>query len=74
MIRCRNVTLLSALGDRAFRARLPNGHELTAVVTREGAASWPDLEAGDVVDLDISPADFSRGFVRAVASRRHESQ
>jgi translation initiation factor IF-1 len=74
MIRCRNVTLLSALGDRAFRARLPNGHELTAVVTRGGAELWTALEAGDVVELDISPADLSRGFVRAVASRRQKSQ
>jgi translation initiation factor IF-1 len=74
MIRCRKAVLLHPLGDRAFRARLPNGHELTAIVTREVSGTpLAGLRAGDVVELDISPADFSRGFVRAVELKRHES-
>ena len=67
MIRCRKATLLEPLGRRAFRARLPNGHELTAILTEQQNLDGARPGSGDEVELDISPADFSRGFTSSAA-------
>jgi hypothetical protein len=68
-IRCHSARLLARIGPHAFRAVLPNAHELTAVVPRHRASILGDLAAGDEVSLDISPADFSRAMIGALVSR-----
>jgi hypothetical protein len=61
-VRCHEAVLIRPLGPHAWRARLPNGHELTALSPR-GTAARPAHSPGDRVALDISPADFAHGRI-----------
>ncbi len=63
-VRCDGVVLVRPLGPHAWRARLPNGHELAAIVPRPPAGHPAmALEAGHTVTLELSPADFSQGRI-----------
>ncbi len=64
-ITCPSVRLHEALSDRAFRAVLPNGHELVAFVRPRMMARLGLPSPGDVVDLEISVSDFSQGQIMA---------
>jgi threonine dehydrogenase-like Zn-dependent dehydrogenase len=44
--------------------RLPNGHELAGVVRRVDREVATGLAAGQMVAIEIVPADFSRGRLR----------
>jgi hypothetical protein len=68
-VRCPAARLLRRIGPHAFRAVLPNAHELTAVVPRKLAPALDGLEPGDDVALDISPADFSRGLIGGIVRK-----
>jgi hypothetical protein len=63
-VRCHQAVLLRPLGPHAWRARLPNGHELTALLPR-GSPARHAPAPGDRVALDISPADFAHGRIVA---------
>lgn len=58
---CPDTRLIEPLGPRAFRAELPNGHQLTAFCRESRVAAA--LRPGARVRLRLSPADFSRGEV-----------
>jgi len=58
-----------------YRVRLANAHELVARVVRRLQERLGPLAAGDVVQISVSPGDFSQGLVTAVLKRitKHES-
>jgi|GEM_PF-1779718 len=63
---CPDALLLHPLGPHAWWVRLPNGHELAGVVRRVDREAAVGLEAGQVVAVEVVPADFSRGRLRLV--------
>ena len=66
IIHCPDAVLIRPIGDHAWLARLPNGHELTAVFPKGLRDGLPTLSAGRTVALSLSPADFSQGRVTAI--------
>lgn len=46
-----------------FRVELVNGHRLLGHVSRRRRQEAGELRAGDKVDLEMSPFDFSKGRI-----------
>lgn len=63
LIRSPAARIVESLGRHAYRAVLPNGHHLTAIVPKRSADFMLPLSIGDDVAIEISPADFSRGLI-----------
>jgi len=61
---CHEAVLVRPLGAHAWWLRLPNGHELAGVVRRVDRPVAEGLVAGQVVTVEVAPADFSRGRLR----------
>jgi translation initiation factor IF-1 len=55
--------VLSPLGVAAHRVRLANGHHLVAHVPLKLQPEIGPVRPGDVVELELSPFDLSRGRV-----------
>ena len=60
-----------ALSAKAFRVRLPNGHELVAHVPLRLKAAVAGLVPGDMVTIELSPFDLSVG--RITKATKNES-
>jgi len=65
-----DAEILSSLDDRAFRARLPNGHLFTAFVPKgldagNGGNAWP----GARIRVRMSPFDMSRGEITEISNQ-----
>jgi translation initiation factor IF-1 len=71
LVRCAGVELLRPLGERAFLAVLPNGHEIAAVLTRRVRATVGDLAVGMRVTVDLAPSDFTQARVVSVDEPPH---
>lgn len=55
-----DAVVRSVINERAFRAELGNGHEMVAFRgSAEGPA--PRRKPGDVVRVEMSPCDMSKG-------------
>ena len=63
LVRCPKALLLAPLGPHAWQARLPNGHDLIAILRRAHAHLAPFLTVGSCVTLSLSPQDFSQGWI-----------
>jgi translation initiation factor IF-1 len=53
--------VVEALPKSLFWVELANGHRLLAYVARKSRRSAPALAAGDVVRVEVSPYDLSKG-------------
>jgi translation initiation factor IF-1 len=61
-------TILRPLAEGLFEVSLPNGKKVTSHLSKELAASPPELPAGTVVLLEISPYDLDRARIARVES------
>jgi translation initiation factor IF-1 len=61
-------TILRPLADGLFEVSLPNGKKVTSHLSKELAASPPELPEGSVVLLEISPYDLDRARIARVES------
>ncbi len=59
-------TILKALAEGLFEVSLPNGKKVTSHLSKELAANPPELPAGTVVLLEISPYDLDRARIAHV--------
>ena len=55
--------IVAARPNGTYRARLANGHELTAFVAGRAKKTAPRLVPGDKVDLVVSSYDLSEGRI-----------
>lgn len=55
--------IVAARPNGTYRARLDNGHELTAFVAGRAKKTAPRLVPGDKVDLVVSSYDLSEGRI-----------
>lgn len=61
-------TILRPLADGLFEVSLPNGKKVTSHLSKDLAASPPELPEGTVVLLEISPYDLDRARIARVES------
>jgi translation initiation factor IF-1 len=61
-------TVLRALADGLFEVALPNGKKVTSHLSKELAANPPELPAGTVVLLEISPYDLDSARIARIES------
>lgn len=61
-------TILRPLADGLFEVSLPNGKKVTSHLSKELAASPPELPEGTIVLLEISPYDLDRARIARVES------
>jgi translation initiation factor IF-1 len=61
-------TILRPLAEGLFEVTLPNGKKVTSHLSKELAANPPELPAGAVVLLEISPYDLDRARISRVES------
>ena len=75
-VRCPDTLLVRPLGPHTWLGRLPNGHELALLLPRPRPGPPVCPSAGDRVAVDISPADFSHGWILASEGDpgRHENR
>ena len=59
-------TILQPLAEGLFEVSLPNGKKVTSHLSKELAANPPELPAGTVVLLEISPYDLDRARIARV--------
>jgi translation initiation factor IF-1 len=59
-------TVLQSLAAGLFEVALPNGKKVTSHLSKELAANPPELPAGSVVLLEISPYDLDRARIARV--------
>ena len=64
---CPDAVLVRPLGPHAWWVRLPNAHEVAGVIRRADRPAAAHLVPGQVVTIEIVPADFSRGRLRFAA-------
>lgn len=66
-----DAEITDVISQRAFRARLRNGHALVAFVAGAGGrgSAWA---AGDRVRVELSPFDLSKGRIVGPASGDRE--
>jgi translation initiation factor IF-1 len=55
--------VVEALAKMRFRVELANGHRLLAYVPGRSRRAAEGLSAGDVVTVEVSPCDLSKGRV-----------
>lgn len=66
-----DAVIVSVLSEKAFRARLANGHEFVAFRSSRSAGAERELAVGDRVAVKMSPFDMSRGEISGLAGE-HE--
>ncbi len=57
-----DATVVAVINSKAFRARLRNGHEFVAFFACP--ADVRPLSAGDIIRVEMSPCDMSKGRIR----------
>jgi translation initiation factor IF-1 len=65
-------TVVEVLGASLFCVALVNGHRLLGHVSRRGQLAAATLQAGDRVNLEMSPFDFSKGRI-VLEQKQNES-
>ena len=66
-------TVIEVLREaKLFRVELVNGHQLLGHVSARRREEAAELKAGDKVNLEMSPFDFSKGRV-VLEERKNES-
>jgi len=55
--------VLKKLGDDRLVVRMPNGHEVFAVVPKKSNFELSEVQLGDTVAIFFSPADMARGTI-----------
>ena len=61
--------IVAARPNGTYRARLANGHELTAFAAGRGRETAPRWELGDRVNLIVSSYDLSEGRIVVKATK-----
>ena len=61
------MILESALSERHYRARLPNGKEVVAHLERKAPPAWRVLPPGTAVVGELSPYDFDHARIAGLA-------
>jgi translation initiation factor IF-1 len=56
-------TITAVLPGTMFRVRLPNEHEVLAVISGKMRKHWVRLSVGDRVKLEMSPYDLNKGRI-----------
>ena len=55
--------IVEVLPNTLFRVELPNGHRLLAHVSGKRRLSFEKIALGDVVTVQMSPYDLSKGCI-----------
>jgi translation initiation factor IF-1 len=58
-----DARVLGVIGTSAFRAELANGHRIVAFAVGPDKEETARLGPGDVVKVEMSPYDMSRGRI-----------
>lgn len=61
------------VGPGLYRVTLGNGHRLMAHVSRRDRVGLSDVRAGELVWVELSPYDLSKGRVRQKVEASNES-
>ena len=56
-------TIIEALSNAMFRAKLENGHELICHISGKMRMNYIKILPGDRVQVEMSPYDLSRGRI-----------
>ncbi|TVR76769.1 MAG: translation initiation factor IF-1 [Chitinophagaceae bacterium] len=56
-------TIIEALSNAMFRAKLENGHEVIAHISGKMRMNYIRILPGDKVALEMSPYDLSKGRI-----------
>jgi translation initiation factor IF-1 len=59
--------IVEILAARLFRVELANGHRLLAHVSGRRRLSFERMTLGDMVKVELSPYDLSRGSIMAAS-------
>ena len=57
--------IVEVLAARLFRVELANGHRLLAHVSGRRRLAFERMSLGDIVKLELSPYDMSKGSILA---------
>jgi translation initiation factor IF-1 len=57
--------VIGALSDAVFQVELSNGHRLYARLSRKQSTDKPLPKIGDIVQLQLTPFDLSKGRILA---------
>lgn len=71
-----DATVIDVVTERAFRAKLDNGHEFIAYVPVARLLEVGSIKVGDRIRVHFSPFDMSRGELMTQLSKSecgHES-
>lgn len=58
-----DARVVGVIGNSAFRAELVNGHRIVAFIVGPDKERKATLGLGDVVKVEMSPYDMSRGRI-----------
>ena len=58
-----DARVVGVIGNSAFRAELANGHRIVAFTVGPDKEKTATLGPGDVVKVEMSPYDMSRGRI-----------
>ena len=64
-------TVIEALSNAMFRVELENGHVLTAHISGQMRMKYIKILPGDMVKLEISPYDLTKGRITFRYDLRH---
>ncbi|HON07022.1 MAG TPA: translation initiation factor IF-1 [Verrucomicrobiota bacterium] len=53
--------IIEVLSERVCKIKLENGHSLMAYKTRNQVEKEPDWKVGEVVEVEVSPFDLTKG-------------
>lgn len=62
-----DAVIVAVLSEKAFRARLANGHEFVAYLPANPAEPAANVGVGDRVIVAMSPFDMSKGKISGKA-------
>ena len=55
--------VIEALPNAMFKVELPNGHQVTAVISGKKRMNFIRIYPGDKVTIELSPYDLNRGRI-----------
>ena len=64
------ATVIEALPNARFRARLESGHEILAHVSGKMRMHYIRILAGDKITVEMSPYDLTKGRITCRGERR----
>jgi translation initiation factor IF-1 len=65
-----DARVVGVIGNSAFRAQLANGHPIVAFMVGPDKAKTASLGLGEVVQVEMSPYDMSRGRIHLNKEQR----